>query len=64
MTETPAETALAEVRDALASLNSIPGAPLDEQKHELLRSAASDVGALERALTNEVEQQREDESDE
>jgi aminoglycoside phosphotransferase (APT) family kinase protein len=57
MSESPKEQALADVRDALSSLHSVPGAPLDEQKHELLREAAENVGSLERALTNELEQE-------
>ena len=56
---TPKEDALVDVREALASLNMVPGAPLDEQKHEKLRSAVDDVSALERELTHEVEQESE-----
>lgn len=57
----PKEEALAEVRDALAALQSVPGVALDQQKLEHLECACTDVEALERALTNEVEQQRGDE---
>ncbi|NHN49984.1 hypothetical protein G9464_20660 [Halostella sp. JP-L12] len=52
------EDALASIRDAIASVQDVPAAALDEEKHAMLRSAAEDLGSLERALTNEVSQKR------
>ena len=60
MTDSPREQALADVRDALAALNSVPAAGLDEMKHGQLREAVDNVEALERSLTNEVEQREDD----
>ena len=56
----PKEDALADVRDALASLNSVPAVALDTNKLELVRCARDDVASLERALVNEVDQQTEE----
>lgn len=60
----PKERALAKVRDALAALEGVPGVALDDSKFVQLQSAADDVASLERALTNEVEQLREEPDDE
>lgn len=56
----PREEALSELREALASIESVPAVALDEEKLELLRCARDDVMALESAVTNEVEQQRQE----
>ena len=51
--------ALAGVRDALAGLQTIPAAGLDAEKHEKIRDDIADLRALERSLTNEVDQMEE-----
>jgi hypothetical protein len=61
MSEDIIERALANVRDALASLEKVPGAALAGDQHEQLLEAVENTEALEKALTNEAEQQREDE---
>lgn len=52
--------ALSNVRDALAAVNRVPAAALDGEKHETVSEVADNLQALESALQNEVEQQRED----
>jgi len=52
------EEALSKVRDALASLQRIPAAALDESKHETLCGMVDDASALERSLSNEIDQIR------
>lgn len=55
------EQSLSGVRDALASLQQVPAAALDAEKHETLSEMVDDATSLERALSNEVEQMRESE---
>ncbi len=55
------EKALGDVRDALASLQQVPAAALAGDQHEQLRDAVENVQALEKALTNEMEQKQETE---
>jgi hypothetical protein len=52
------EDALAGVRDALAAVNRVPAAGIDKEKHETLSDVADDLWSLERALQNEIDQQR------
>jgi len=54
------EQALSNVRDALAAVNHVPAAALDTEKHATVSEIADNLQALESALQNEVEQQRED----
>lgn len=55
------EQSLSCIRDALASLQQVPAAALDAEKHETLSEMVDDATSLERALLNEVEQMRESE---
>lgn len=57
-TDDAREAALTELRDGLAALNRVPAAGLSTDKHADLLDAIETVEALERALANEVEQQR------
>lgn len=57
------EQSLSGVRDALAALQAVPAAGLDQEKHETFREMVDDAGALERQLANEVEQMRGNEAD-
>lgn len=52
------EKALASVRDALAALQRVPAAGLDESKHATVRELTDGATSLERSLANEVEQLR------
>jgi hypothetical protein len=54
------EQSLSNVRDALAALQHVPAAALDETKHETISGMVDDARALERSLSNEVEQMRGD----
>lgn len=54
------EQALANTRDALAALQQIPAASLDEPKHETVTEMVDNCRSLERQLQNEVEQMRGD----
>jgi hypothetical protein len=54
--DSPREQALADVRDALAAAESIPVAGVDEQKAATVRDVVDGLVALEKQLTNEVEQ--------
>jgi len=54
------ERAQANIRDALASLEKVPGAALAGDQHEQLLAAVESTEALEKGLTNEAEQQRGD----
>jgi len=56
------EQALSNVRDALAALQHVPAAGLDESKHETVRELTEGATSLERALANEVEQMRGDDA--
>lgn len=58
MADEPTERALAETREALASVNQIPAAALSSDQHEAVSETAEALGALEKELTNEAEQQR------
>lgn len=58
-TDGPRAEALANVRDALAAVESVPVAGVDAAKGEAVRDVAADLGALEKQLTNEVEQLQE-----
>ncbi len=57
------EKALGDVRSALASLEQVPAAALAGDQHEQLRDAAENVQALEKALTNKLEQKQEPRED-
>lgn len=56
------EEALSNVRDALASLQRVPAAGLDESKHETIRELTDGAASLERSLSNEVDQMRDDDA--
>ncbi|QRV14237.1 hypothetical protein JMJ58_14975 [Haloterrigena salifodinae] len=52
------EQSLANTRDALAALQKVPAAGLDDSKYETISRMVDDARSLERALQNEVEQMR------
>lgn len=54
------ERALSSVRTAIAALEDVPAIALDAEKHDTLQDSADDLESLERSLTNEVDQLRED----
>ncbi|ELY72592.1 hypothetical protein [Natronobacterium gregoryi] len=54
------EQSLSKARDALAALQQIPAAGLDEAKHETVTEMVDNCRSLERALQNEVEQMQGD----
>lgn len=58
--DTPRETALADVRDALATLHTVPVTGLDAEKAETVLEVAETVESLEKQLANEVDQLAED----
>lgn len=60
--EAPRQQALADVRDALAGLRSIPVAGLDSAKAETILDVVETVGSIEKQLANERDQ-REDDGD-
>ncbi|WP_135822988.1 hypothetical protein [Halostella litorea] len=53
------ERAQSKVRDALAALNEVSAAALGGDQHDRLLDAVENTEALETALTNELDQQRE-----
>lgn len=55
------EVALADVRNALAKLNTVPAAALSTSQQEELTTARDRLQSLERQLQNETEQLRGDE---
>jgi hypothetical protein len=57
------EEALASVRESLAAIQDVPAAALDTEKHERLLQVDGDLRSLEKGLTNEVEQLREQDGD-
>jgi hypothetical protein len=57
--ESATEEALAGVRDSLAAVRKIPVAGLDAEKARQIIEAADGLESVERALTHEVEQERE-----
>jgi hypothetical protein len=52
------EEALSGVRDAIAALQGVPAVGLDAEKHETIRDSTSDLQGIERALTHEVTQMK------
>jgi len=58
------ETALASIRDAVAALQDVPAVGLDAEKHDRLTDSTDDLLSLERQLTNEISQIRENEDGE
>ncbi|USZ73776.1 hypothetical protein [Natronosalvus halobius] len=52
------EQSLAHTRDALAALQKVPAAGLDQPKHETVTDLVDGATSLERQLANEVEQIR------
>ena len=52
------EEALAQIRTAIAALQDVPAPALDGDKHELLQGSEDQLRSLEAALTNEVDQLR------
>ena len=57
------EQSLAKTRDALAALQQIPAAALDETKHETVSEMVDTARSLERELQNETEQMRGDDGE-
>ncbi|QFU81750.1 hypothetical protein [Natronorubrum aibiense] len=54
------EQSLAQVCDALAALQQVPAAGLNEAKHEMVTGMVDDARSLERSLSNEIDQMRGD----
>ena len=54
------EQSLAKTREALAALQQIPAAALDETKYETVSEMVGNARSLERELQNETEQMRGD----
>jgi len=54
------EEALGGVRDAIAAVQRVPAPALDEKKHEQLQETTETLQSLERSLTNEVDQLRDE----
>ncbi|WP_459191809.1 hypothetical protein [Halosimplex sp. J119] len=55
------EEALGGIRDAIAAVQRIPAPALNGEKHDQLLESADTLQSLERALTNEVDQLRDEE---
>ncbi|WP_075936379.1 hypothetical protein [Halosegnis longus] len=58
MADDTTERALAVTREALANVTQIPAAALSGDQHAAVSEVAETLGALEKELTNEAEQQR------